>query len=198
MLARRFHLRRSFQRTMATVAKASTSPGVVRPSAHEINRSRLDARNLEVAVRHIHQDGLVVIDNVVPHNDIDRLNTKMVQDARTLQARGNDGPFNYNLGNLQQDAPPVAEHFYPSIFASKSTPATNLQTRQLTNTQIPLRRKSPRQCLALDQSGRFAQPILPCLHCPVPRPSDSRYTQTQTLRTLSTPLLWWSTFHLSP
>ncbi|KAM0326315.1 hypothetical protein ACHAQA_006915 [Verticillium albo-atrum] len=42
----------------------------------------------------------------------------MVDDARVLQARGEDGPFNYNQGNLQQDAPPVAEFFFPSIFTN--------------------------------------------------------------------------------
>ncbi|KAK5119201.1 hypothetical protein LTR85_007815 [Meristemomyces frigidus] len=40
----------------------------------------------------------------------------MVQDARTLQARGKDMPFNYNVGNIQQDPPPVKEHFHESIF----------------------------------------------------------------------------------
>lgn len=105
-------------RTMATAAKASM-PAVVRPSPSEVKNAALDARNLEIAVRHIHRDGLVVIEDVVPHEEIDKLNTKMVEDALALQALGEAGPFNYNLGNLQQDAPPVAEYFYPSIFTSK-------------------------------------------------------------------------------
>ena len=118
MFARRFVLRVPIRRTLATWAKTTTGPAVVRPSAEEVKKCGLNARNLEIAVRHIHRDGLVVIDKVVPHADIDRLNTKMVEDARTLQGRGDDGPYNYNLGNLQQDSPPVAEHFYPSIFSS--------------------------------------------------------------------------------
>ncbi|KAK4545014.1 hypothetical protein LTR36_003565 [Oleoguttula mirabilis] len=40
----------------------------------------------------------------------------MVQDARALQARGKDMPFNYNVGNIQQAPPPVREHFHTSIF----------------------------------------------------------------------------------
>lgn len=105
-------------RTMATMTKAAM-PAVVRPSQSEIQNATLDARNLEMAVRHIHRDGLVVIEDVVPHDEIDKLNTTMVQDAKALQDLGDEGPFNYNLGNLQQDAPPVAEHFYPSIFISE-------------------------------------------------------------------------------
>lgn len=125
MLAVRFRAPRLLSRGLATVAKPASSPSlhwpaVVRPSAGEIKNARLDERSLEKAVRHIHQDGLVVIEDVVPHEDIDQLNTKMVQDARVLQDMGDKGPFNYNQGNLQQDAPPVAEFFYPSIFTSKN------------------------------------------------------------------------------
>lgn len=137
MLAVRFRTPRLMSRGLATIAsaaKASPSPGlhwpaVVRPSASEIRNARLDERNLEKAVRHIHQDGLVVIEDVVPHEDIDHLNTKMVQDARVLQSMGEKGPFNYNQGNLQQDAPPVAEFFLPSIFASETDPSQDWTTQ---------------------------------------------------------------------
>lgn len=139
MLAVRFRAPRLVSRGLATVAsaaKASPAPGlhwpaVVRPSASEIKNSRLDERNLEKAVRHIHQDGLVVIEDVVPHEDIDSLNAKMVEDARVLQNMGEKGPFNYNQGNLQQDAPPVAEFFYPSIFTSKIDPFIGLGPRSI-------------------------------------------------------------------
>lgn len=109
----------------ALIRLSSTSarprfPAVIRPNANEIGASALSSHNLEIAVRHLHQDGLVVIEDAVPHEDIDNLNAKMVEDAYTLQARGEDGPFNYNQGNLQQDAPPVARYFSPSIFISKA------------------------------------------------------------------------------
>ncbi|KAF5581724.1 phytanoyl dioxygenase [Fusarium pseudocircinatum] len=92
--------------------------GVVRPSAQEVKNWSLDSRNLEKAMRHMHRDGLVVVEDVVPHEDIDILNKKMIGDARTLQAWGDKGPFNYNKGNIQQDAPPVSEYFSPSIFTN--------------------------------------------------------------------------------
>ncbi len=95
-----------------------TTPVVIRPSIREIQSEQLEARNLEIAVRQVHEDGLVVVEDVIPHQHLDELNAKMVEDARTLQARGDKGPFNYNQGNLQQDAPPVARYFYPSIFTS--------------------------------------------------------------------------------
>jgi hypothetical protein len=105
-------------RTFATVTQPP-HVGVVRPSAQEVKNWTLDSRSLEKAVRHMHRDGLVVVEDVVPHEDIDILNRKMTEDAHTLQARGDKGPFNYNKGNIQQDAPPVSEYFSPSIFTSK-------------------------------------------------------------------------------
>jgi hypothetical protein len=91
---------------------------VVEPSALEIRNRALDDRNLEKAVRAVHEEGLVVIENVVPHDQLDILNEKMIRDARALQALGDKSPFNYNKGNLQQDAPPVAKYFFPDVFVS--------------------------------------------------------------------------------
>ncbi|KAF4944424.1 hypothetical protein FGADI_12705 [Fusarium gaditjirri] len=103
--------------------------GIVRPSAQEVKHWTLDSRNLEKAVRHMHRDGLVVVEDVVPHEDIDILNKKMIEDAHTLQARGDKGPFNYNKGNIQQDAPPVSEYFSPSIFTNRI--ATQITTAMM-------------------------------------------------------------------
>ncbi|KAL6915828.1 hypothetical protein FSST1_007323 [Fusarium sambucinum] len=105
-------------RSFATVTH-SLQPGVVQPSSQEVKNLTLDSRNLEKAVRHMHKDGLVVVEDAVPHQDIDLLNKKMIEDAQVLQARGDKGPFNYNKGNIQQDAPPVIEFFKPSIFTNR-------------------------------------------------------------------------------
>ncbi|EEU39363.1 uncharacterized protein NECHADRAFT_94287 [Fusarium vanettenii 77-13-4] len=73
-------------RSFATVSSTSQL-GVVQPSVKEINNLSLDSRNLEKAVRHMHRDGLVVVEDVVPHEHLDLLNKKMVEDANTLLAR---------------------------------------------------------------------------------------------------------------
>ncbi|KAI7778756.1 phytanoyl- dioxygenase [Diaporthe eres] len=111
-----------------------THPFVVRPSEAEVRNKSLAPRNLELAVRSLHVDGLVVVEDVVPHKDLDALNEKMVKDARYLQSLGDKGPFNYNQGNLQQDPPPVAEYFYKSIF-------TNPIATQITSTVLGPRPK---------------------------------------------------------
>ncbi|KAI1383646.1 uncharacterized protein F4822DRAFT_83604 [Hypoxylon trugodes] len=109
--------RRAFA-SFAQHGRLHSMPLVVKPSNLETQKGILEARNLEKAVGAMYRDGLVVVEDVVPHEALDQLNKKMVQDARTLQDRGEDGPFNYNTGNLQQDAPPVAEYFNPSIFTN--------------------------------------------------------------------------------
>lgn len=107
----------------------STEPFIVRPSEAEVHNKYLAPRNLELAVRSLHADGLVVVETVISHKDLDALNEKMVKDARYLQSLGDKGPFNYNQGNLQQDPPPVAEYFYGSIFTSWSTLTTLPSTK---------------------------------------------------------------------
>lgn len=94
----------------------SSLPVTIKPTAEELASGQLGSRNLEVAVRSLHLDGLVVIASVIPHDDLDHINAKMIQDARTLQARGKDSPFNYNVGNIQQDPPPSKEFFHESVF----------------------------------------------------------------------------------
>ena len=94
----------------------SSTPCTITPSPDELSAGKLGERNLETAMRCLHEDGLVVVSNVIPHEHLDHLNEKMVRDARTLQSRGKDMPFNYNVGNIQQDPPPVMNYFHESIF----------------------------------------------------------------------------------
>lgn len=110
-------------RAFSSFQPLRAEPVSVRASFTEKTQGRLDERNLEKAVRSVLHDGLVIVQDAVDTDIVDKLNKKMVADALKLRARGKDGPFNYNQGNLQQDAPPVKEHFHPDIFLSKSCPA---------------------------------------------------------------------------
>lgn len=49
----------------------STLPHTIKPSQHEIPTGRLGPRNLEVATSRLHEDGLVVISDIIPHEDLD-------------------------------------------------------------------------------------------------------------------------------
>ena len=103
---------------MHAVETEPVQPTAITASLDEVQQGRLTERSLEIAVRAVLQDGLVVVENGISHDVLDKLNEKMVQDAKYLQSLGDQGPFNYNRGNLQQDAPPVREYFDRSIFLS--------------------------------------------------------------------------------
>lgn len=110
---------------MPSLHQLSSQPVSINPSAVEIRNSKLESRNLEIAVRQIYLDGLVVVEEVIPHAEINHLNSKMIEDARILRKMKEKGPFNYNQGNLQQDAPPIGEFFHPAIFMSKLLPTSS-------------------------------------------------------------------------
>lgn len=131
------------RRGLATTVLSQSQPVTITPSAQEIAGARLGQRSVQRALEALAGDGLVVVEDVVDHASIDALNEVMVKDAHTLIARGDNGPFNYNLGkhfvprpscvepeltvgNLQQSPPFDPAVFAPSIF-------TNPIATQITN-----------------------------------------------------------------
>ena len=76
----------------------SSLPIAVKVSPQEVSSNSLTWQNLELATRALHRDGLVVLEDVIDHAKLDRLNDKMAEDARTLQSAGDASPYNYNKG----------------------------------------------------------------------------------------------------
>ena len=103
---------------LAMAPVLSSTPISITPSASELKHGVLDQRNLEIAIRALSRDGLVVIEDLIDHAILDRLNQKMVADAYELQAR-KDSPFNYNKGNIQQDPPMTDLWFSDKIYTSE-------------------------------------------------------------------------------
>lgn len=95
-----------------------STPISIVPSTSETKSGILDQRNVEIAIRALARDGLVVLEDMVDHAVLDRLNKKMVEDAYQLQAR-KDSPFNYNKGNIQQDPPMTKEWFSNEVYLSE-------------------------------------------------------------------------------
>jgi hypothetical protein len=96
-----------------------STPISISTTSTERKDGRLSQRNLEIAIRALSRDGLVVLEDMVDHAVLDGLNVKMVEDAYELQAR-KDSPFNYNKGNIQQDPPLTQEWFSDDIYISES------------------------------------------------------------------------------
>jgi hypothetical protein len=78
--------------------KLSSIPIAIKISPQEVSEKSLSWKNLELATRALHRDGLVVLENVIDHAKLDFLNNKMVEDSLVLQAAGEASPYNYNKG----------------------------------------------------------------------------------------------------
>lgn len=116
----------------------SSYPTSIRPSQDEVRNRQLTPQNLEIAIRSLYHDGLVVVEDAIPHDALHHLNAQMVQDAHSLQSKKENSPYNYNPGNIQQDPPPVREYFDTNIFLSRytiptTTPSDNIRPLRHTN-----------------------------------------------------------------
>ncbi|OAL54515.1 phytanoyl-CoA dioxygenase family protein [Pyrenochaeta sp. DS3sAY3a] len=149
-------------------ATLSSTPISVITSAEEVARGSLSQKNLEIAIRALSRDGLVVLENLVDHSILDRLNEKMVEDAYALQAR-KDSPFNYNKGNIQQDPPMAAEWFSNDIFinpivtqVTSTALGPNPSLRFVSgNTALPPTESSPPASQPTHNDADFDHPSIP-------------------------------------
>lgn len=65
----------------------SREPISIAVSTAEKSNGHLEQRNLEIATRALVRDGLIVLEDMVDHAVLDRLNEQMVKDAYELQGR---------------------------------------------------------------------------------------------------------------
>jgi hypothetical protein len=75
---------------------------------------RLLGDGLQAAVSALSVDGVVVLNDVVDPAHLDVLHEKLISDLEALQAR-TDAPYNWNVGNLQQNPPPVPPYLFDDI-----------------------------------------------------------------------------------
>ena len=165
----------------------SSFPHSIRPRQDELDTKSLSLRNLQIATRALHRDGLVILEDVLNHKMLDALNEKMVVDARTLQSAGDHMPFNYNKGsvslykirlsfrltesssNIQQDPPLTKEHFSPHIFLNpfarqilSSVMGPRVRLSFISgNTAMPPTPQSPPQSQPVHADADFNHPSCP-------------------------------------
>ncbi|KIW80804.1 hypothetical protein Z517_07421 [Fonsecaea pedrosoi CBS 271.37] len=156
-------------RTFSTAKSLHAQPASIQATLTERSQGKLSEQNLERAVRQVHHDGLVIVQNAIDTGVLRKLNEKMVKDAFELRSRGEHSPFNYNKGNLQQDAPPVKEYFHPEIFlnpiATQTTSAVLGPRPNLTfcsgNSAMPSTPDSPAERQPVHSDADFAHPDHP-------------------------------------
>lgn len=85
--------------------------------AAELEAGKLSDFKLAQAREALLEDGFVVLKGVVDLEHIKVLHDRSVQDAELLINR-KDAPFNWNVGNLQQDPPPFPPYLFRDVLAN--------------------------------------------------------------------------------
>ena len=85
-------------------------------SPGEIREGRLSSKNLETAITALYIDGIVIVNDVYNHDDLDFINDGMLRDAKHLATSGGDAQRSFYRGNLALAPPPQREYLKPNIF----------------------------------------------------------------------------------
>ena len=89
----------------------------ITPTAAERADERFGTAALQTAVAALQDDGFVVIDDVVDHDHLDRLQERMSADLDTVLAQP-VVPHNFVWGNVQQSPPPDAGVVFRDVMAN--------------------------------------------------------------------------------
>lgn len=88
-------------------------------SDHELATKHLSSHNLQAALEALHEDGACVITNAINPAHLDKLNTRMTDDAKTLYTKpGTHRNFGSETGNIQQEPVIEAEFLFDDILAN--------------------------------------------------------------------------------
>lgn len=99
--------------------KESENPVLIELSSEELELKTLGSHNLQLALEALHADGLVVLTNAVNPSHLDKLNSRMVPDARTLYAKtSTHHNFGHGTGNIQQEPCPEPGYVFDDVIAN--------------------------------------------------------------------------------
>lgn len=86
-------------------------------SPEERQSGQMTPERLAQALRALDEDGFVVLNDVVDLGHIATLRERMFADLAAFLARP-DAPFNFNTGNVQQEAPPTAPYLFRDVLVN--------------------------------------------------------------------------------
>jgi ectoine hydroxylase-related dioxygenase (phytanoyl-CoA dioxygenase family) len=92
---------------------------VIELAPDEVVAKRLGSHNLQAAIEALHRDGLVVLRNCIDTAHLDKLNARMVPEAKKLYVRPETARnFGPRTGNIQQEPVLEAEFIFDDIIAN--------------------------------------------------------------------------------
>jgi len=87
-------------------------------SPDEVRSGRMTPEHVTAAVSALQAEGFVVLKDVVDQGHLETLRTKMLADVDAILAR-DDAPYNFNIGNVQQDPPPFPPYLFQDILLNE-------------------------------------------------------------------------------
>ncbi|KZO92925.1 hypothetical protein CALVIDRAFT_519721 [Calocera viscosa TUFC12733] len=103
---------------MATPHQREIKVQSIKPSEEERSTGKLSEANLKRALEIMHEDGLLMIEDAVEHEHLDKLNERMTSDAFALWEGGfRKGP--QETGNIQIDPPVESGLFFEDVFLNR-------------------------------------------------------------------------------
>ncbi|RJE24538.1 Phytanoyl-CoA dioxygenase family protein [Aspergillus sclerotialis] len=88
-------------------------------SDHELSTKKLSSHNLQAALEALHRDGACAITNAIDPAHLDKLNGRMVDDAKTLYAQPKTHRnFGSGTGNIQQEPVIEGDYLFEDIIAN--------------------------------------------------------------------------------
>lgn len=87
-------------------------------TSEECQNGRLTTEHLTATVEAIDSDGFVVLNDIIALDHIAVLREKMFADLEAFLARP-DAPFNFNTGNVQQEAPPHRPYLFRDVLVNE-------------------------------------------------------------------------------
>ena len=101
------------------LATAPSQPLLIELSPEELSSQRVGSHSLQAAVEGFHRGGLVVLKNAVEPAHLDRLNDRMVREAKELYARETTHcNFGEDTGNIQQEPVVEPEYIFEDVIAN--------------------------------------------------------------------------------
>lgn len=102
----------------STTLQKCESPAVIQITSLEISNKQLSPVSLSKAVEAINKDGYVVLENAVSCECIDILRKKMLEDSKSLLAKGKWDAVGKVKGHLKQAPPPYEPYVFPEILSN--------------------------------------------------------------------------------
>ncbi len=94
--------------------EGNTTMNVIEITRSERKTGTLQSKNLKEAVRAVQDEGYVVLNDVIDHEHINEIQSKMLDDVPAIMAMP-EPPYQFTRGHIQHDPPPFDPYLFRDV-----------------------------------------------------------------------------------